>query len=50
LRAARANRVFHSDEKRIRMENTVIGKNKDRARSLSKIVNGVRMCFSSGRH
>jgi len=29
LRAARANRVFYTDEKRIRIENTVIGKSKD---------------------
>jgi len=26
MRAARANRVFHTDEKRIRMENTVMNK------------------------
>jgi len=31
LRAARANRVFRADEKRIRAENTVIVNNKDSA-------------------
>jgi hypothetical protein len=30
LRALRANPVFHTDEKRIRMENTVIYKGKNR--------------------
>jgi len=29
LRAARANRVFRADEKRIRTENTVMVKSKD---------------------
>jgi len=31
LRAARANRVFRADEKRIRTENTVMDKSKDSA-------------------
>jgi hypothetical protein len=31
LRAARANRVFCADEKRIRVENTVIVENKENA-------------------
>jgi hypothetical protein len=36
LRAARANRVFCSDEKRIRTEDTVMVKNKDSAAILDK--------------
>jgi hypothetical protein len=48
LRAARANRVFYTDEKRIRIENTVIDKsNKSLGLSLYKIANWARMCFSS---
>jgi hypothetical protein len=47
LRAARANRVFRADEKRIRTENTVIVKNKDGMRFLYKITDWARMCFSS---
>jgi hypothetical protein len=50
LRAARANRVFCTDVKRIRTENTVIVKNKDNAGVLSKIVDCARMCFSSVRN
>jgi len=50
LRAARANRVFRADEKRIRTENTVIGKNKNSAGVLYKIADCVRMCFSSARN
>jgi len=50
LRAARANRVFGTDEKRIRTENTVIDKNKNSSEVLSKIVDCVRMCFSSARN
>jgi hypothetical protein len=50
LRAARANRVFRADEKRIRAENTVIDKNKNSAEVLYKIVDCVRMCFSSARN
>jgi hypothetical protein len=38
LRAARANPVFGTDEKRIRPENTVIDKNKDSAGVLYDIV------------
>ncbi|MBE0625072.1 MAG: hypothetical protein IH606_09710 [Burkholderiales bacterium] len=47
LRAARANRVFRADKKRIRTENTVIGKNKDGAGVSSMITDWARMCFSS---
>jgi hypothetical protein len=48
LRAARANRVFRADEKRIRTENTVIVKNKDGLGwFLYKIADWARMCFSS---
>jgi len=47
LRAARANRVFWTDEKRIRAESTVMNKNKDSAGVLYKIVDFTRMCFSS---
>ena len=51
LRAARANPVFGTDEKRIRPENTVIDKNKDSlGLLLYKIVDCVRMCFSSVRN
>ena len=47
LRAPRANRVFCADEKRIRAEDTVICKSKNGAGVLYKIVDWVRMCFSS---
>jgi hypothetical protein len=47
LRAARANHVFRADEKHIRTENTVIDKNKGSAGVLYKIVDCVRMRFSS---
>jgi hypothetical protein len=50
LRAARANRVFCADEKRIRTKNTVIVNNKDSAGVLYKIVDCARMCFSSVRN
>jgi hypothetical protein len=50
LRAARANHVFCTDEKRIRTENTVMDKNKDDMGLLSKIVDCARMCFSSVRN
>ena len=50
LRATRANRVFRTDEKRIRPENTVMVKSKfDLGLSLYKIADCVRMCFSSAR-
>jgi len=51
LRAARANRVFCADEKRIRTENTVMNKNKGALGwFLYKIVDCARMCFSSVRN
>ena len=50
LRAARANRGFGTDEKRIRTETTVLDKNKDSSGGLFKIVDRVRMCFSSARN
>ncbi|MBI5911493.1 MAG: hypothetical protein HY848_16275 [Betaproteobacteria bacterium] len=50
LRAARANRVFCADEKRIRTKNTVIDKNKDSVGGLSKIADSVRTWFSSVRY
>jgi hypothetical protein len=51
LRAARANRVFCADEKRIRAENTVTIDSKDSAGLvLYKIVDCARMCFSSVRN
>jgi len=50
LRAARANRVFCTDKKRIRTENSVIDNGKPGAKALSKIVDCVRMCFSSARN
>jgi hypothetical protein len=47
LRAARANRDFCADEKRIRTEITVMDKSKDGLDLLlSKITNCARMCFS----
>jgi hypothetical protein len=50
LRALRANRVFGTDEKRIRTKNTVICKTEDTAGVLSKIADFARMCFSSARN
>jgi hypothetical protein len=51
LRAARANRVFCADEKRIRTENTVTDRTRDdMGLVLSKIADCVRMCFSSARN
>jgi len=51
LRAARANRVFCADEKRIRTENTVIDKTKGGlVWLLYKIVGCARMRFSSVRN
>jgi len=50
LRAARANRVFGTDKKRIRTENTVIDKKKNSPEVLYKIVDCVRMRFSSVRN
>jgi hypothetical protein len=51
LRAPRANRVFCADEKRIRTENTVIGKsNNGLGLFLYKIADSARMCFSSVRY
>jgi rRNA processing protein Gar1 len=47
LRATRANRVFYTDEKRIRVENTVIDKSNNGVGFLYEIVDCVRMCFSS---
>jgi len=50
LRAARANRVFRADEKRIRTENAVMDKNKDSVGVLCKIVDCARMRFLSVRN
>ncbi|MFH1043509.1 MAG: hypothetical protein V1796_00225 [Pseudomonadota bacterium] len=51
LRAARANRVFGTDEKHIRTENTVMDKsNHGLGLLLSKIADCVRMRFSSVRN
>jgi hypothetical protein len=51
LRAARANRDFCADEKRIRAEITVMDKSKGGlGLVLSKIADGARMCFSSVRY
>jgi hypothetical protein len=50
LRAARANRVFCADKKRIRTENTVMVNTKHSAGGLYKIADCVRMCFSSVRN
>jgi len=51
LRAARANRVFRADEKRIRTENTVMDKgNNGLGLFLFKIADCVRMRFSSARN
>jgi hypothetical protein len=46
----RANRVFGTDEKRIRTKNTVMNKSKNGFGGLSKIADCVRMCFSSARN
>jgi hypothetical protein len=45
LRAARANRVFCADEKRIRAENTVLNKSMDSAVVSYKILDCARMEF-----
>jgi hypothetical protein len=51
LRAARANHVLCTDEKRIRTQNAVIDKTKGGLGwLLYKIVDGARMRFSSVRH
>jgi hypothetical protein len=50
LRAARANRVFRTDKKRIRTGNAVIVKNKNSAGALYEIADCARMCFSSVRN
>jgi hypothetical protein len=51
LRAARANHVFCTDEKRIRTENAVTVKsNNGSGMFLYKIADCVRMCFSSARN
>jgi len=50
LRAPRANRVFGTDEKRIRTKNTVIYKNEDTAGILYKITDCVRTGLSSARN
>jgi hypothetical protein len=50
LRAARANRVFCTDEKRIRTENTVFANTSHGVGFLHKIADGARMCFSSVRN
>jgi len=47
LRAARANHVFGTDEKRIRSENMVMGKNKVGVGLFYKIADRVRMGSSS---
>jgi len=49
LRAARANRVFRTDEKHIRTENTVMVNSKDSVGFSYKIAASARMCFSSAR-
>jgi hypothetical protein len=51
LRAARANHVFGTDEKRIRTKNTVMDKSNHGLRLLlSKIADCVRIRFSSARN
>jgi len=51
LRALRANRVFWTDKKRIRPENTVMDKNKAvLGLLLCKIADCARMCLSSVRN
>jgi hypothetical protein len=47
LRAARANRVFRTDEKHIRAKNTVMVSTNQAVGGLCKIADCVRMCFSS---
>jgi len=47
LRAARANRVFCTDEKHIRAEDTVIENTKRSVGVLYKIADCARMCFLS---
>jgi len=47
LRAARANRDFCTDKKRIRTEITVMVNSKHSEVVLYEIVDCVRMCFSS---
>jgi len=49
-RGTRANRVFATDEKRIRSKNTVLIKSKDGIGFLYKIVDCARMRFSSVRN
>jgi hypothetical protein len=49
LRAARAKRVFFTDKKRIRKENTVMVNSKHSVEVSSKIADCARMCFSSVR-
>jgi hypothetical protein len=49
LRAPRANPVFHTDEKRIRMENTVIDKSNNRGLSLKKGRHAPAFGFASTR-
>jgi hypothetical protein len=50
LRAARANRVFRTDEKHIRAEDTVMVNTRQALRVLYKIADCVRMCISSARN
>jgi hypothetical protein len=51
LRAARANRVFYTDKKRIRIEDTVMNKSKGGSGWFSyEIVYCARMCCSSARN
>jgi len=50
LRAARANRVFCTDEKHIRTENTVLVNTKQGVRVSYEIVDCARMRFSSVRN
>jgi hypothetical protein len=51
LRAARADRVFCADEKRIRTENTILDKgNHGFGLVFYKIADCARMCFSSVRN
>jgi hypothetical protein len=51
LRAARANLLFCTDEKRIRTEKKVMNKgNNGLGLFLSKIADCARMCFSSARN
>jgi hypothetical protein len=50
LRAARANRIFCTDEKHIRTENMVIVITRHCVGVLHKIVDRARLCFSSVRN